>query len=72
MLLSIFYRDDCFKSFFLRAVLREMSWELREHDVKSPESAEKLVLLKEKVGSGEAVITPAIQTTEKQRKHISK
>ncbi len=64
MLLSIFYRDDCFKSFFLRAVLREMSWELREHDVKSPESAEKLVLLKEKVGSGEAVITPAIQTTE--------
>ena len=64
MLISLFYRQDCLKSRFLRLVLREMDWELDEFDVEDPESAKKLVLFKEKMGSGSKPIHPAIYSTE--------
>ncbi len=64
MLLSIYYRKDCLKSQFLRAVIREMAWDIREYDVADPASAEKLAQLKQNLGSGQLPHTPAIHTTE--------
>lgn len=64
MLLNLFYRKNCFKSLFLRVVLREMGWELRECDVGNPVSESELLLFKEKHGGAQKVIAPAIYTPE--------
>lgn len=64
MLLSIFYRNECAKSQFLRIAIREMSWDFQEYDLDSKESESTLIRLKQELGSGEEPITPAIQTKE--------
>lgn len=64
MLLTIFYRKGCIKSRFLRGSLRVMDWELREADVAEPSAEAELIQLKSNAGIGEAVLTPAIYTSE--------
>lgn len=64
MLVSVFYRNKCAKSQFLRIAIREMFWEFHEYNVDDPDSKEKLIQLKKGLGSGFEPITPAIQTKE--------
>ena len=64
MLLTIYYRQGCIKSRFLRAALRVMDWDLREADVDDPQSRAELIQLKVTNGVGETPMAPAIWTNE--------
>lgn len=64
MLLTVYHSADCIKSRFLRLVLREMDWDLREFDVNDPSAAEHLTRFKENLGSGSKPIVPAIYSNE--------
>jgi len=64
MLLTVFHNANCIKSRFLRLVLREMSWDLRELDVNDPAAAGELTRFKGRLGSGSKIIAPAIYSNE--------
>lgn len=64
MLLTIYYREGCIKSRFLRAVLRVMDWDLREANADDPQCQAELIQLKVNAGNGSNPITPAIYTPE--------
>lgn len=64
MRLTIYYRNGCIKSRFLRASLKVMDWELRELDAADPAAEAEMVQLKTKNGHGTVAIAPSLYSGE--------
>lgn len=52
MRLSLFYRNDCIQSRFLRIIVREQDWDLREVDASTPAGANELIESKRGLADG--------------------